>query len=55
MIDDNGISLECFDEMCRDVLDKAKEAIEFAENMNLTNDQHFLNFLDALNEYSVRY
>lgn len=55
MSNEQKIELECFDEMSKNVLSKVKEAIDFAEKMNLMNSQNFLNFLDTLNEYSVKY
>ena len=32
-----------------------KASINYAENNNLTNTQEFLNFLDTVNELSVKY
>lgn len=32
-----------------------KAIVNYAENNNLTNTQDFLNFLDTINELSVKY
>ena len=32
-----------------------KASINYAENNNLTNTQEFINFLDKINELSVKY
>lgn len=32
-----------------------KASINYAENNNLTNSQEFINFLDTINELSVKY
>ena len=32
-----------------------QQIIDYAEENNLTNSQEFLNFLDTINELSVRY
>lgn len=32
-----------------------QQIIDYAEENNLTNSQEFLNFLDKINEISVRY
>ena len=37
------------------VLSNLQQVIDYAEENNLTNSQEFLNFLDKINEYSVRY
>ena len=37
------------------VLSNLQQLIDYAEENNLTNSQEFLNFLDKINEYSVRY
>lgn len=36
-------------------LDDLNNIIEFAEEHDLVNNQEFINFLDKLNEISVRY
>ena len=37
------------------ILDQVKEVITYAEQNQLTNTQEFINFLDTLNELSVKY
>lgn len=37
------------------ILNQVEDAIKFAETNQLTNTQEFINFLDKLNEFSVRY
>lgn len=37
------------------VLYNLQQVIDYAEENNLTNSQEFLNFLDTVNEISVRY
>lgn len=37
------------------VLHNLQQIIDYAEENNLTNSQEFLNFLDTINELSVRY
>lgn len=37
------------------VLYNLQQVIDYAEENNLTNSQEFLNFLDKINELSVRY
>ena len=37
------------------ILDQVQEVITYAEQNNLTNTQEFINFLDKLNELSVKY
>jgi hypothetical protein len=37
------------------ILNQVEEAIKYAEENQLTNTQEFINFLDTLNEMSVRY
>lgn len=32
-----------------------QQIIDYAEENNLTSSQEFINFLDSINEYSVRY
>ena len=32
-----------------------KAVVNYAENNNLTNTQEFINFLDTINELSVKY
>lgn len=36
-------------------IQKVIQAIDYAEENNLTNNQDFLNFLDLLNSLSVKY
>lgn len=36
-------------------LSNLQQVINYAETEGLTNSQEFINFLDRLNEYSVRY
>ena len=38
-----------------EVIRKVKQTIELTENLKMTNDQFFLNFLDDLNELSIKY
>lgn len=37
------------------VLYSLQQIIDYADENNLTNSQEFLNFLDTINELSVRY
>ena len=37
------------------IINQVEEAIKYAEENQLTNTQEFINFLDTLNEMSVRY
>lgn len=37
------------------VLHNLQQIIDYADENNLTNSQEFLNFLDTINELSVRY
>lgn len=37
------------------VLYSLQQVIDYADENNLTNSQEFLNFLDTINELSVRY
>ena len=37
------------------ILDQVQEVITYAEQNQLTNTQEFINFLDKLNELSVKY
>ena len=37
------------------VLYNLQQVIDYADENNLTNSQEFLNFLDTINELSVRY
>ena len=37
------------------IINQVEEAIKYAEINQLTNTQEFINFLDTLNEMSVRY
>lgn len=37
------------------VLYSLQQVIDYADENNLTNSQEFLNFLDKINELSVRY
>lgn len=37
------------------VLYSLQQVIDYADENNLTNGQEFLNFLDTINEISVRY
>lgn len=37
------------------VLYNLQQVIDYADENNLTNSQEFLNFLDTINEISVRY
>ena len=37
------------------VLYNLQQIIDYADENNLTNSQEFLNFLDKINELSVRY
>jgi hypothetical protein len=37
------------------VLYNLQQIIDYADENNLTNSQEFLNFLDTINELSVRY
>jgi hypothetical protein len=37
------------------VLYNLQQVIDYADENNLTNSQEFLNFLDKINELSVRY
>jgi hypothetical protein len=37
------------------ILNQVEDAIKYAEANQLTNTQEFINFLDTLNEMSVRY
>jgi hypothetical protein len=37
------------------VLHNLQQVIDYADENNLTNSQEFLNFLDKINELSVRY
>lgn len=37
------------------VLYNLQQVIDYADENNLTNSQEFLNFLDEINELSVRY
>jgi hypothetical protein len=39
----------------QEILYNLKQAIEYAEENNLTNTQEFLNFLDEINKISVSY
>lgn len=41
--------------MLNEALHKVIEAIVYYENNNLTNSQEFINFLDDLNNLSVKY
>lgn len=37
------------------IINQVEDAIKYAEENQLTNTQEFINFLDTLNEMSVRY
>jgi hypothetical protein len=37
------------------IINQIEDAIKYAEENQLTNTQEFINFLDALNEMSIRY
>lgn len=37
------------------IINQVEEAIKYAEENQLTNTQEFINFLDTLNEMSIRY
>jgi hypothetical protein len=37
------------------ILNQVEDAIKYAEENQLTNTQEFINFLDTLNEMSIRY
>lgn len=39
----------------KEALEAVMKVIEHAEQNNLTNSQEFINFLDTLNEISIRY
>lgn len=43
------------DKITNDSLDSVKEVIKYAEIYKLTNSQKFLNYLDSLNQLSVKY
>lgn len=38
-----------------EVIRKVKQTIKLTEEIKMTNDQFFLNFLDDLNELSIKY
>lgn len=42
-------------ELQNKAIQNLKQVIEYAENNNLTNTQTFLNFVDQVNEISVKY
>ena len=37
------------------IINQVEDVIKYAEENQLTNTQEFINFLDTLNEMSVRY
>ena len=37
------------------IINQIEDAIKYAEENQLTNTQEFINFLDTLNEMSIRY
>jgi hypothetical protein len=37
------------------IINQVEDAIKYAEENQLTNTQEFINFLDTLNEMSIRY
>lgn len=37
------------------IIKQVEDAIKYAEENQLTNTQEFINFLDTLNEMSIRY
>lgn len=37
------------------IINQVEDAIKYAEKNQLTNTQEFINFLDTLNEMSIRY
>jgi hypothetical protein len=38
-----------------EILRKARQAVKLTEELKMTNDQYFIDFLDGLNELSVKY
>lgn len=38
-----------------EILRKTRQVIKLTEEIKMTNDQFFLNFLDDLNELSIKY
>ena len=47
--------MEILESLQNDLLVDLRQVIDYAEENNLTNTQEFLDFLDILNEVSVRY
>lgn len=47
--------METLESLQNDLLSDLMQIIEYAERNELTNTQQFLDFLDILNEISVRY
>lgn len=42
-------------ELTQQAIGNLQQAINYAENNELTNSQEFINFLDKINELSVKY
>lgn len=47
--------MEQFQIVTQRAIDNLQQAIKYAEDNELTNTQEFINFLDTINELSVRY
>ena len=47
--------MEKLSTMMVEALCNLKQTIDYAEENNLTNTQEFLDFLDSINEISVKY